>query len=217
VYHNAQIEEVAVQENTALMIGSLAKGTDGICGRVTQVVLDPIADTVTHVIVEPEHREGLGRLVPVDWVAADGAEVRLTCSQAEFDRLERAEITQFLPGLDGYPDLSPEQMLVWPLYGGNISLPVTYDTLPAEEVAVRRGEHVHALDGEIGQIDGLVVAASNHHVTHVLLQEGHLFGHKVVAIPINAVTKVAQDDIRLSLSKSEVASLPAVDLASTTS
>jgi sporulation protein YlmC with PRC-barrel domain len=206
-----------MHESIALTIGALATGTDGVCGRVTQVVLDPVDDRVTHVIVEPEHRQGLGRLVPVDWVAADGAEVRLACSVAEFEQLEQAEITQFLPGLDGYPGLSPEQMLVWPFYGGNIAVPVTYDTLPLDEVAVRRGEQVHALDGGIGQVQGLVVDTKSRHATHVLLQEGHLFGHKVVAIPINVVTKVTQDDIRVSLTKSEVAGLPPVDLANTSS
>jgi hypothetical protein len=49
-------------------------------------------------------------------------------------------------------------------------------------------------------------------VTHVLLQEGHLFGRKEVAIPIASVTTVDDDGIRLSQSKQEVAELPAVEL-----
>jgi sporulation protein YlmC with PRC-barrel domain len=76
---------------------------------------------------------------------------------------------------------------------------------------VRRGERVHATDGEIGQVEGLVIDSRNHQVTHVLLQEGHLWGRKEVAIPIGAVTDVG-DGIRLSVTKREVQDLPPVDI-----
>jgi hypothetical protein len=36
----------------------------------------------------------------------------------------------------------------------------------------------------------LVIDPSDHRVTHVLLDEGHLWGEKRVAIPIGAVTRV---------------------------
>jgi hypothetical protein len=49
---------------------------------------------------------------------------------------------------------------------------------PLNEVEVRRGEHVHATDGDIGRVQGLVIDPSDHHVTHVLLQEGHLWGRR---------------------------------------
>jgi hypothetical protein len=55
------------------------------------------------------------------------------------------------------------------------------------------------------------VDGQSRHVTHVLLQEGHVFGHKDVAIPITAVESVDEDGIRVSLSKEEVRDLPAVD------
>jgi hypothetical protein len=44
-------------------------------------------------------------------------------------------------------------------------------------------------------------------MTHVLLQEGHLWGRKEVAIPIEAVTRV-EAGIRLNLSKRQVEDLP---------
>jgi hypothetical protein len=48
-------------------------------------------------------------------------------------------------------------MLVWPYFGGNTTVPVTVDTLPRDEVSVRRGEDVHASDGRVGRVEGLVV------------------------------------------------------------
>jgi hypothetical protein len=48
-------------------------------------------------------------------------------------------------------------------------------------------------------------------VTHVLLQEGHMWGRKEVAIPISAMTG-ADEVIQLNLTKDEVRDLPAVDI-----
>ena len=78
------------------------------------------------------------------------------------------------------------------------------------ETEVRRGEHVHALDGEIGQVQGFLVSPGDHRLTHVLLQEGQLWGRKEVAIPVDAVTGV-DDGIRLKITKKQVEDLPPVD------
>jgi sporulation protein YlmC with PRC-barrel domain len=94
----------------------------------------------------------------------------------------------------------------------NVSQPVVSDTVPLGEVAVHRGDQVQATDGNIGRVQGLVIDARNRHVTHVLLQEGHLWGRKEVAIPISAVTGIDDDGIQLNLSKDEVENLPAVDV-----
>jgi hypothetical protein len=51
----------------------------------------------------------------------------------------------------------------------------------------------------------------SHHVTHVLLQEGHLWGRKEIAIPIASVTGV-EHGIRLNISKRDVQALPPVNL-----
>ncbi|HUZ25398.1 MAG TPA: hypothetical protein VMV07_16705 [Streptosporangiaceae bacterium] len=226
-------------EMVQFTIGAEASCTDGVCGVVSRVVVDPLARAVTHLVVEPKHREGLGRLVPlglVDVAGRDttgrdttGREIRLRCSLAEFDKLDLAQETQFLPGHSGYAAYGPEQVLAWPYYPlggigvGGLGLggpaaavgagppTITYDTLPVGEVAVRRGDHVHATDGSIGRVQGLVIEPHSRHVTHVLLQEGHLWGRKEVAIPISAVADVAAG-VQLRISKQDVQDLPAVDV-----
>ncbi len=208
---------------TPFTIGADARCTDGICGEVSRIVVDPVARAITHLVVEPKGRKGLGRLVPVGVVDVTGGEVRLRCTVADFEKLDSAEETQFVPGTRGYAAYGPEQVLSWPyasLGGGpsvdgetvnGVSGTITYDAIPLGEVAVRRGQHVHATDGDIGLVDGLVIDPRNHHVTHVLLQEGHLWGRKEVAIPINAVTDF-DDGIRLDLTKQEVQDLPPVSI-----
>lgn len=67
---------------------------------------------------------------------------------------------------------------------------VTVDSVPSGTVDIRRELTVCATDGEIGQVQGLVVEPGGHQVTRVLLQKGHLRGRKEAAIPISAVTKI---------------------------
>ncbi len=87
----------------------------------------------------------------------------------------------------------------------------TEDRVPEGDVEVRRGEPVHATDGAIGRIQGFVIDPTDHQLTHVLLDEGHLWGKKRVAIPISAVKDV-DDGVRLTLTKAEVGDLPPVEL-----
>jgi hypothetical protein len=235
----------AMPGTVEFVIGASASCTDGSCGKVIRVVIDPLAQKVTHLVVEPDHRQGLGRLVPLNLVrtgavadggaadggAADGGaassdaeEVRLSCTLAEFQQLDSAEDTQFVPGTSGYAAYGPDEVVAWPYYGlgggaamggpmpmDGMSQTVTYDAVPPGEVAVRRGEHVHATDGSIGRVQGLVIDPGSHHVTHVLLQEGHLWGRKDVAIPISAVAGT-DDGIRLNITKDQVEALPSVDI-----
>ena len=210
-------------ETEAVTIGAEASCTDGVAGEVTRVVVDPVARAVTHLVVEPKGRQGLGRLVPLDLIDGTGGEIRLHCTLVEFERLDPAEETQFLPGTRGYEAYGPEQVVAWPWVslGGTPGVPgemvsgtsetVTFDTIPLGEVEVRRGEPVHAADGAIGHVEGLVINPGNYHVTHVLLQEGHLWGRKEVAIPISAVTGV-EGGIQLSMTKQDVEDLPPVNL-----
>jgi hypothetical protein len=195
-------------------IGADVSCGDGDCGQVIRVVVDPVDLSVTHLVVEPRHRRGFGRLVPLDLVDASTGEVRLRCTVAEFEKLESAEEMRLLPG--GYGSYGPGQVSAWPNFAlagglgtGNISQTVTFDTVPLGEVAIRRGEQVHATDGAIGRVQGLVIDSRNYHVTHVLLQEGHLWGRREVAIPISAVTGVGEGGIGLTLTKQQVQDLPA--------
>jgi sporulation protein YlmC with PRC-barrel domain len=224
---------MTVAETTEFTIGAEASCTDGVCGEVQQVVVDPLARAVTHLVIEPKHRSGLGRLVPLDLVEVTDGGVRLRGTLAEFEKLPPAEKTQFLPGTSGYLGYGSGQAYLWPYFGlgggltgplgsplpggeldfglGNVSLPVVEDKLPAGEVAVRRDEQVHATDGDIGRVHGVVVDRNHHRVTHILLQEGHLWGRKEVAIPIGAVASIT-DGIQLNLTKQDVEDLPPVDV-----
>lgn len=217
-----------MSETEEFTIGAEVLCRSGPCGTLRRVVVNPVTRTLTHLVVEPTRLHGIGRLVPIDLVDSADSQVRLRCSQLEFDALEDAEETRFLPGAPGEWGYHQDHMLSMPYYplgssepefGGSALPPnvegpavagaITYDHIPAGEVQVRRGDHVHAVDGAIGRVRGLVIDPQGHNVTHVLLDEGHLWGHKEVAIPIAAVTGL-DNGVQLAMTKDEVKDLPPV-------
>ena len=198
---------------TTFTIGADVSCADGSCGRLARVVIDPVARTVTHLIVEPPGRPHAARLVPVGLADAAAGAVRLRCTAAEFDTLDPVEESRFIEGTIDDPAYGPKQAVFWPYYSlrGRQGDVVSYDAIPPYEAEVTRGEHVHATDGTIGRVKGLAVEPGTGRVTHVLLQEGHLWGARQVAIPIGAVSR-ADEGIQLSLTRQQVHDLPAVDL-----
>jgi hypothetical protein len=216
--------------------------TDGDCGKLRTLVISPGDDAVTHLVVEPAHQEGLGKIVPlglvdtglVDTGGAGTAtdEVLLRCTRAEFDRLDSAEATYF-PGDEDYENTVGrwEPDVLWPYYGttgllapggpgapgdpGPIPGPVTVDAVPDElpgEDEVFRGDHVHATDGDIGHVLGFVVEAGSGRVTSILLRERHLLSRRTVLIPRSAVAEVDADGFRLNITREQVRHLPHADI-----
>ena len=220
-------------DTAAYAIGAHVSCSDGACGKLNRVVLDPVARVLTHLVVQPRAAIERARLVPIELVDnVDQGEIHLRCTLAEFNALEDAEETHFLTEADSELGYGADEMLAWPYYGlgtgagmtgvgglgvagaGLVGVPasVTTDRIPVGELDVRRGEPVHASDGHVGSLQGLVIDPRDHHVTHLLLQEGHLWGKKQVAIPIGAVTHVDVDDIRVNLTRDQIRDLPPVDL-----
>jgi hypothetical protein len=142
------------------------------------------------------------------------------CTIAEFGKLHPAEDRELVDGGgegSAVPMVSPGRLGAMGMQApGGSPMPrsarfIVLEHVPAGEIQVRPGEHVHALDGEIGRVEGLLADPGDHRVTHVLLREGHLWGRRQVAIPVSAVTG-AQDGIRLNITKQQVANLPPVDI-----
>jgi len=217
-------------------LGADVRCADGDCGKVRSLVINPGDDAVTHLVVDPAHRQGVGKLVPLRLVDAAApatarGEVRLRCTMAEFGQLDPAEATYF-PGDEHYEISRGEPVVSWPYYappgamlmsgapgrpGGpdEVAQAVTVDNvadqLPGED-EVSRGEHVHATDGDIGHVRGIVVDGGSGRVSSVLLRERHLLGRRTVLIPRSAVAEVGADGFHLHLTREQVQNLPPADI-----
>lgn len=213
-------------------LGADVHCADGDCGKIKSLVINPGDDAVTHLVVEPAHRQGLGKLVPLGLVdaaisnTAEG-EVRLRCTMAEFDQLDPAEASYFFLGDEEYEIYRGEQVVSWPYHAaagagppggpddpGEVTQVVIVDTVPDQlpgEDELSRGEHVHAKDGDIGHVQGIVVDTSSGRVTSVLFREWHLLGRRTMLIPRSAVAEVGADGFHLNITKKQVQNLPPAD------
>jgi sporulation protein YlmC with PRC-barrel domain len=171
-----------VTQATVYEMGVPASCTDGFCGNVSHFVVDSATLVVTHLIVEPELHSKVGKLVPIHLVeAAD----------------DSVEIEGDLAAFDGLPDADDN------------SQPGASNPLPSGRLAVRGDRPVHSTDGEIGKIRAVMVDAGSGRVTHILLQEGHLWGKREVAIPWDSVAKL-DGGVYLNLTSEAIKELPAV-------
>jgi hypothetical protein len=217
-------------------LGADVRCADGECGKIKSLVINPGDDAVTHLVVEPAHRQGLGKLVPLRLVDTGIAytpkgEVQLRCTMAEFGQLDPAEATYFFAGDEEYEIYRREPVVSWPYYvspgatppgepgepgdPGEVAQVVTIDTVPDQlpgEDEVSLGERVHAKDGDIGHIQGIVVDSGSGRVTSVVLREGHLLGRRMVLIPRSAVAEVGADGFHLHITKEQVQNLPPADI-----
>jgi sporulation protein YlmC with PRC-barrel domain len=213
---------------TEFTIGAKVSCADGSCGEIRRIIIDPATETVTHLVVQPGHRQDAGRLVPthlVETTTADG--IRLRCTLAEFNELDHAEERELAQdtgfvgsgglvgddlaygvGGEAYAAAGPfggELINIGPVPGHRKST-VVEDVVPLGEDQVRPGDRVYAADGEIGRVRGFLVNPENDRVTHVLLQEGHLWGRKEIAIPVSAVAEF-DAGVRLNITKEQVGNL----------
>lgn len=192
-------------------IDAEVKCTDGVAGRSTYVVLNPVTRRVTHVIVKEGNFPWLERLVPVGMVAETSPDqIRLNCTGEELHGLESFIETEFVPGQYSYEDYDLEEYRLWPYVVPDDTIPVEHERVPHGELAVHRGSHVHATDGAIGRVDEFLIDRETAHITHLVLREGHLWGQKDVLIPVSGIGQIDEDRVYLTLSKKEVAGLPAI-------
>jgi sporulation protein YlmC with PRC-barrel domain len=210
-----------------LDLGTQVRCTDGVFGEVADVVVDPRTQRLTHVVVRPRHRPEDARLVPIDRVQPGAAaEVRLSATIREITQLEALRESAYLrvgefPARDPDWDVGIEETFALPYYSSpdGFALPpldtddhvvVHYDRVPKGDVEIERASRVMTTDGHVlGHVDGFVVD-DDAHITHLVLERGHLWARKQVAVPITAVTEIATDRVVVGLSEAEVAALHAV-------
>jgi uncharacterized protein YrrD len=189
--------------------------TDGTCGRSEYVLINPLTDQVTSLVVRETASPNTEYVVPVEQVSATIADtIQLQCSTAELEKMGKFVKTTFVE--EKMPMMSPG-------YGGGlgtyyyipfvtaemtVQVPEEQLQIPPGELGMTRGTRVEATDGYIGHVDEFVVNPKNNRITHLVMREGHLWGQKDVIIPLSAMGERRADSVFLKLDKRQVESLP---------
>ena len=171
---------------------------------------------LTHFVVQdrslPDRDQ---RLVSIDQVVETSRDrIRLVCTKADLASMDHFVDTHYVPA-------QKEPSIDWPVDYTVRSVPRAtlteprYDRkkmerIPPGALAVRRGTKVAAKDGLVGHVGELVLDAETGHISHMILQEGHLWAKKEVTLPVSEIDYLLEDTVYLKLDKREVESLPAV-------
>lgn len=188
-------------------------GPDGLIGHSTYIILNPVTEEVTHVVIRENFNNHTERLVPVAEIQeSDTNMIRLTCDDTKLSRMDPFEEVEFIPTTVPQIEAStPSNSYAWPYIVTNQErrfVKLVRRQIPPYERGLRRGAYVHARDGRIGQIDEVVVNRETMHLTHLVLREGHLWGKKDVMIPIDEIERIEENNIYLKLDKQSVEALP---------
>jgi len=191
--------------------------TDGLCGSSVYVLINPVIDQVTHLVVR-EDSSNTEYIVPVELVSETIAgTIRLSCSKAKLKKMRPFIKTTFIEEKVPYQNYGAGMYEMGAYYytpyvtpDMTVQVPVEHKQIPPGELAVRRGTRVEATDGFVGHVDEFVVNPKNGHITHLVMREGHLWGQKDVIIPLSAMGEHREDTdtVFLKLDKHQIESLP---------
>jgi sporulation protein YlmC with PRC-barrel domain len=187
--------------------------TDGVCGQSTCVIVNPIKKQVTHVVVREAWFPHTEYLVPLDLVSSSTPEmIHLRFTKDELKAQNPYIEVEYIRGDLHDFNYEDDNYMMWPYITpeeeGN--MPMEIEKVPPGELAVRRGSHVAAKDGRVGQVDEFLVDPVSEHITHLILREGHLWGQKDVTIPVSEIARIEEDTVYLKLTTSQVEILPAI-------
>jgi sporulation protein YlmC with PRC-barrel domain len=187
--------------------------TDGACGKSTNVVVNPVNRTVTHVAIEDKSLpDNPTRLVPVTDVA-DFTDDRITlnCSRADVAKLGPFVVTDMIqqsPSGGAYS--SGDAYSAQYVFDDTAYDAVEELAMPEGERGLYGGMHVEASDGRVGKLDELVLDSKSGVITGLVMRKGHLWGSRDVTVPVDQIEHVGGDTVYLKLDKSALGALPAM-------
>jgi hypothetical protein len=197
-------------------LNAQVKCIDGDCGRAVFVLIDPNLDDITHLVIKetPDSNE---YIVPVeDILGTEAGMIQLRCSKAELEQMKPFIKTTYIEeqvperffSYDGnLYGMGSHTFIPYITPGMKMKVPLKKRQIPQGELALRRGTRVEATDGFVGHVDEFIIDPKHGHITHLVMREGHLWGHKEVIIPLLALKEVRQNTVFLRLSKRQIESL----------
>jgi hypothetical protein len=184
--------------------------TDGSSGHSTAVILNPVSNLITHVVVREPGLLGVERMVPIELVTASTPEqIELHATKDELAQMPPFVSNHYLPPAPGFVAVYGTGTMLWPFMSNQSQLELNSENIAADELTIHRGAHVHATDGHVGDVEKFLVDPTSCRMTHIVLHEGHLWNQQDVTIPIMQIDHMNDNTIFLKLTKQQIEELPA--------
>lgn len=189
-------------------LGAQVHCSDGAAGRSTCLIVDPIGEIVTQVVVYDRGRPiELERVVPIERIAETTHDsISLDCTRDELRELPTFDSVGYIPREDD----AGTRTFFWPFARPEaVTLPLEHERVPLGELALRHGADIEATDGRVGKLGELLVD-DDRRITHIVLMEGHLWGRREVAVPVSMIQDAEDELVRLRVDRDAVEKLPAI-------
>jgi uncharacterized protein YrrD len=186
---------------------------DGECGKSTYVIINPVKEKITHLVVNNRSIFEEERLVPIEYVIESTPDrIYLRCTREVLSKMPPFIETEFIPS--GLASLDIDPYLMWP-YAVPESTVITMEhkRIPPGELAVRRGAQVIASDGHVGKVDEFLIDPTSDEITHLIIREGGVFEQRDVTIPVSKIDHIEEKKVYLKLDKEALRRLLAIPIS----
>jgi len=187
---------------------------DEACGESVCIVLNPATKRVTDLVVrlyDAHDKQVLVTLNHIQEVTED--EIRLDLKLEQVRKLTSFQSTDFFEVKEEPVEVNVGPYVMWPyVVPESHWIPVETEMIPANELAIRRGETVISTQGPVGKVDEFLIDPASEKITHLVLREGHLWGKRDVLIPLSAISHMYEDEVKLKLDKEQIGTLPQIPI-----
>ena len=186
---------------------------DGDCGKSTYVIINPVKEKITHLVVNNRSVLQEEHLVPIEFVIESTPDtISLRCTKQELEEMPAFMETEFIPS--GLASLHEDPYLLWPYaVPESTIIPLEHKHVPVGELALHRGAQIMARDGHIGKVDEFLLDPTSDEITHLIIREGGIWAPREVTIPVSAIERIEEKKIYLRLDKEEIRKLPAIPIS----
>lgn len=189
-------------------IGAQVHCTDGHCGKLVKVVVDPTTQRVTDLIVEKGFLLKHDRVLPVSVVErATEKDIFLNIRSNELERYgEYREYYIKEPSPDA---ASRSSRTDWEM-GVPQVVPMirrrVREGIATGKAVIERATDVDNLEKTIGHVDHILADRESGQITHLVMRRGLIPEH--VVVPMHLVERVDEDAIFTSVTQEELKELP---------
>ncbi len=196
-------------------------------GEIERVVIDPVTDEITHVVVEKGFLFTTDKVVPIDLIAnTTGGRVALRRGVKDLESLPDfqkqhyvaagAYPSGYVPPLHWYPPVGSRwwgypASLPYPYTMGYPAPPFVIQTernIPEGTVPLKEGAEVIGSDGEhVGDVERVFADPQSERATHLVIAEGLLLKERTL-VPTTWVRSVQEDEVHLVVDAEFLDALP---------
>jgi uncharacterized membrane protein len=187
-------------------LGAQVECMDGYGGSVTGLIVDPLAQRLTHIVVRDYTVPAVDHLVSLAQVAVTTENrVRLGCSRDTLAAIEpfaderyiRSVASYSMPiyALDPFMEFEAEH------------IPLVTEQIPPGELAIQAGAQILASDGPVGEVSAFVVGGASDAMSALIVRVGDGPTSREQTILIAAIGRIDSRAIYLTLTRQQVATL----------